>query len=141
LSSVSLIHVVAVFVWFGVVAAEVSIELRARDDQDMRRAAVDHYWIDALVEAPLLAIVLATGAWLTVLAWPLTAAQATMAGCGTAAIAANVACVGFVVARHRARDDATIVRLNRRRVFTCAIVGGPFGLASAWIGLSWMLAR
>jgi hypothetical protein len=136
----ALVHTVAVFVWFGVVAAEVSIELRARDDDGMRRAAADHYWIDALVEVPLLAIVLASGLLLTVRAWPLDSARAAMVTCGLLAVAANVACVGFVIARRRGVDDASVVRLNRRRIFACAIAGAPFGLLAAIIGLRWMLA-
>lgn len=135
-----LVHALAVFSWFGVVGAEVTIELRGRDTEGMRRAAVDHYWIDAVVELPLLALVLATGAWLTERAWPLTAAQVAMVACGTAAVAANVVCVAFVVARHRALHDEALLRLNRRRVFACALAGGPFGLAAAIIGLRWMLA-
>ncbi len=136
-----LVHALAVFLWFGVVGAEVAIELRGRDVEGMRRAAIDHYWIDAIVEVPLLALLLATGAWLTVRAWPLTTAQVAMVVFGSAAVAANVACVFFVVARHRALHDEARVRLNRRRVFACAVAGGPFGLAAAVIGLRWMLSR
>ena len=139
MAPLALVHVVAVFLWFGVVAAEVAVELRGRDVEGMRRAAVDHYWIDATVELPLLAVVMATGAWLTARAWPLAPAQVAMVACGTAAVAANVACVAFVFARHRAVEDAALVRVNRRRIFACAIAGGPFGLAAAVIGLKWML--
>ncbi len=135
----ALLHVVAVFVWFGVVAAEVSIELRARDDDGMRRAASEHYWIDAVVEVPLLALVLGTGLLLTARAWPLDAMRVAMVVTGTVAVAANVACVGFVVARERGKADPTALRLNRRRVFACGILGAPFGLAAAAIGLRWML--
>jgi hypothetical protein len=136
----ALVHVVAVFLWFGVVAAEVSIELRGRDDEGMRRAAAEHYWIDALIEGPILAVVAGSGLLLTARAWPLDAAHWAMVMCGTAAVAANVACIGFVVARQRGTHDMTVVRLNRKRVFACAIAGSPFGLVAAAIGIRWMLA-
>lgn len=139
MAPLALVHAVAVFLWFGVVGAEVAIELRGHDTEGMRRAALDHYWIDAVVELPLLAIVLATGALLTARAWPLAPAQVAMVVCGTAAVAANVVCVAFVFARRAAIEDARLLRLNRSRVFACAIAGGPFGLAAAIIGLRWML--
>lgn len=135
----SLVHVVAVLVWFGVVAAEVSLELRARDDEAMRRAASEHYWIDAVIEVPLLVLVLGTGLMLTARAWPLDGMHLVMVVSGTIAVAANVACVGFVIARERGKTDAAVLRLNRRRVFACAILGAPFGLAAAAVGLRWML--
>ncbi len=134
-----LAHVVSVFLWFGVVAAETTIELRARDVAALRGAAEDHYWIDLLVEVPLLAVVLVTGAWLAARAWPLGGGLTAMVVCGTAAIAANLACVAFVFARRRAGADPDALHLNRRRIFACAAVGAPFGLVAAIVGLARML--
>jgi hypothetical protein len=135
----ALTHVIAVFLWFGVIAAEVTIELRAREPTALREVAEDHFWIDAVVEVPLLCIVLGTGLLLSARASPLTGGLIAMVVCGTLAVAANVACVGFVFARRRSRADLEALRAHRRRIFACAIVGAPFGLVATIVGLSRML--
>src|SRR5512138_2558572 len=56
--------------WTGLVAAEVILEWTCREGAAARTAAVVHYWLDLLVEAPLVLAVAATGAVLLAGAWP-----------------------------------------------------------------------
>lgn len=127
-------HLFALGLWGGLVTAELIIEASARTPEEHRAAARLHHRLDLLVEVPLLAVVVATGAVLAARA-PMTPLLAAKLGCALAAIAANVVCVVLVVARRRAADagdDARVLRLAGAIRWTGA--GVPFGLAALAIG-------
>ncbi len=134
-----LAHLVLLATWGGVVVAETALELAGDDDATLGHVARVHYRIDLFAELPLLAAVLATGAWLTARVWPPTPLHWAKIGCGLAAVAINLACVVFVVQRRRAVDDPARMRRLHRRI-RWAGAGIPFALAAAWLGLAYFRA-
>lgn len=128
-------HLALVAAWVGVVLCESVLEVRGLRRPDLRAAAVEiHYWIDLLVELPLLCGVLATG--LLLLAGRALDARLAVKIAGAAlALAANFACVAIVVARRRG-DPARAAR-RTRLVFATAAAGIPGGLVALWIGLGY----
>jgi hypothetical protein len=134
MDALPLAHLIAVASWGGLVLAETVLELGARTEDERRHVARTHFWIDMTVELPLLAAVLATGAMLVSRAWPLTPILMVKVVCGLVAVAANLACVAAVIARHRRRDDAKEVRRWSGRVLLSG-AAVPVGLAAAGLGL------
>lgn len=133
------VHLLAVALWGGVVTAEVVLELVARSVAERAFVARVHFWIDLLVEIPLLVLVLASGVVLVVRAGELSAAMLAKIGCALVAIAFNADCVRWVVRRFVARaDDSAVDRLTRRIRFS--IAGLPFGLVAFVIGLARLAA-
>lgn len=129
--AIRLLHFGALCAWAGVVAVEGVLELADRDDGV--HATRLHYLIDLFVEGPLLAVVLITGGLL----WSQASMSALLAvklGCGLVAVGANLVCLGFVVVRHRHRDDPAARRFWSRYV-RGSILALPFALAAAYLGL------
>jgi hypothetical protein len=129
-----LTHLVSVATWGGLVLAETVLEASAKTEDERRHVARTHFWIDMVIELPLLALVVATGAMLAARAWPLSTMHVIKIACGTIAVAANLACVVAVVARHRRRDEPAQVRRWRTRVLLSG-TAAPFGVAAAALGL------
>jgi hypothetical protein len=127
----------ALGLWGGLVAAEMVVELRSRTPEEMRHAAALHYWIDVLLELPLLAAVLVTGAVLVASAWPLTPLHWVKVGAGLLAIAANLWCVGHVLRRNRTASDAAALARHARWVRVTAAFGLPFGAIALYLGLAY----
>jgi hypothetical protein len=65
-----LCHLIVLCLWGGVVLAESVMELAAADEGGRASAARVHFWIDVVVELPLIAGVLVTGALLASRSWP-----------------------------------------------------------------------
>lgn len=131
-----LLHFALLCAWGGVVLAEAVLEIASARAGQLGFAAVIHYWIDILVEAPLLAGVLATGSVLLARVWPPGPLLGVKVVAGLVAVAANAYCVGVVVVRHRHReDDAALERRSRRIRIVSPAVGVPAALIAAWIGL------
>jgi hypothetical protein len=128
-----LAHLIVLSIWAGVVLVESVIEIRAKRTGKLRDAAELHYWIDVLVEAPLLALVLATGIALAALAWPLGALHMTKIACGLLAVGANGYCFVEVVRRRRAKDDATLAAKSARIRMSALAV--PAALVAAYLGV------
>lgn len=104
------LHIAAVAFWVGVVGAEFVIE-RSRADSKPHGFAVahNHFWIDTLLEIPVVLVVLTTGAIL-LQGVPMTPLLAVKVAAGLFAALANIACVVPVTLRHKA---ATAQRLAR----------------------------
>ncbi|MFN7956155.1 MAG: hypothetical protein U0610_30870 [bacterium] len=132
-------HLLAVAVWGGVVLAEVLLELVAADAAERALVARVHFWIDALVELPLLALIVATGAVLVARASALSSLLLVKIGCATVAIAFNLDCVRWVVRRFRTRADPHAVQRFTARI-RYSIAGLPFGLVALLLGLARMRA-
>ena len=144
----SLVHLVFLCLWGGVVATEAVLELYPYRRQVLHEHSIRyHYWIDLLVELPLLLAVLITGIALSVLARPLSSKHVLLILFALVAVAANVACIALVVRRkvllERGAADTELWRISRR-ILTCAGVGMPFAaLASAfgfWLAYHRMVA-
>ncbi len=131
-------HLVVLSAWGGLVAAEGVLEVGARDDEALAHATRQHFWLDLLVEAPLLLGVLVTGALLTLRSLPLTSLHALKVGAGLVAVAANVYCVAVVVRRYVARADRVAVRRHSARIRLVApTIGLPFAAVAAYVGLAY----
>jgi hypothetical protein len=130
-----LAHVVALGLWGGLVFAEGVVELASRTEDELRHAAKLHYWMDVLVEVPLLAAVLATGAVLAARAWPLSAIHWVKIGAALVALGANLWCVAHVIARRRRMDDLAALRRHGQRVRVSAVIGVPFAAIALYVGL------
>jgi len=126
------LHLVLLAGWAGVVATEAVIELLPLVRPQLRpAAAVFHYYIDLVVELPVLLGVAVTGAALLA-GRPMDARLAAKVVAGAAAIAANLVCVLLVVARHRGPADRLAAR--SRLVFVSAGVGLPGAAAAFYLG-------
>ena len=128
------IHLLAVGMWTGLVAAEVILEWTCREGAAARTAAVVHYWLDILVEAPLVLAVAATGAALLAGAWPPAPVLAWKVAFGAVPIVSCVWSIILVVQRHRRLDDTAALATGRRRILLSAVAVGP-GLAALYLGL------
>ena len=114
--------------------AETVIEFSARTDAELRQAAKLHYWIDLLIELPILVVILFTGTWLTVRAWPISTLLGVKIGLGLVAVSVNLYCAVQVVLRHRCGADMVgFMRYNTR--VRAAWIGVPFGVGALVIGL------
>jgi hypothetical protein len=131
-------HLVVLSAWAGVVLVEAVIE-QLGEARDMEAAAIRaHFWIDVLVELPLIAAVLTTGAVLLMRGWPPPPAHLVKLGCAFAAVAINLYCALVVIVRYRTRGDLETARRHSRRVRLSAL-GVPFGVLAAYLGFSYAL--
>jgi len=133
-----LAHLVVLAAWGGLVAAEAVVELTARTDEQRRHTATIHYWMDLLVELPLLAGVVVTGAVLVAQTWPLGTRELVKIGAGLAAVAANGLCVVHVVLRHRRASDRSDLARHERAIRLSAAVGLPFAAVALALGLTYL---
>jgi hypothetical protein len=128
-------HLFLLAMWGGLVAAELVMEAVCRAPERAALAAEIHFWLDVILELPLIAGVIATGAVLLARGWPPDARHALKLALAGAAIATNLYCVGVVIRRRARRDDALALERLQRRVFWSAL-GVPFGLAALYLGLA-----
>jgi len=144
LNALSLVHLVCLSLWGGLVVTESVIELAPFRKPELHGPAIEfHYWIDLLVEGPLLAAVMASGLTLA-LSTDLTALHAVKIALGGTAIAVNAACLAVVVHRRRllargAPEDT--LWTQSRRVLLAFAVGLPAALAAAVLGFTLAAAR
>ncbi len=131
-------HLLALGVWFGVIATEAVIELLPRRDSSLWQATSQmHYWIDLLVEAPALLAVAGTGLALA-LSRSADARLVAKVASGSIAVLANGVCIALVVGRDRLRrrgGSPDELCYSSRRVLMAAAVGAPFGLLSLLLGM------
>jgi len=128
-------HLVFLCLWGGFVLAEVVMELASTDDATRRYTARMHYWMDLLVELPLVVGVVVTGIILVIGAWPLSGLHVVKIGAGLVPVVVNLCCIRTVVRRYRNRDDPDAVRRHTRQVGAWAFIGMPFAAVAAVLGL------
>lgn len=135
---VSMSHLILLCLWGGVVAAESVLELYPRRKPDLHPTTIRyHYWIDLLIELPLICGVIATGLTLAVLAWPLSSLHLIKIIGAAVAVSANLVCIVLVIRRQRAltqgEPESSLFQLSRKIVL-CAVVGMPFAALAAGLG-------
>ncbi len=140
-----LIHLVVLSLWGGVVATEAVVEIYPFRHREMHAATIRlHYWIDLLVEAPLVAAVVVTGALLLLQQDPVTPLHLVKVAFAGAAVAVNVFCIAVVVRRGRRLDrggeDGQLWRASRV-VLACFAVGLACAGVAATIGFTLAFAR
>ena len=135
---VSIIHLVVLSLWGGVVATEAVLELYPYRRKVLHENSIRyHFWIDLLVELPLILAVIATGLTLVYLAWPLTATHFIKLACVSIAVSANLVCIVFVIRRKLRLDsgaDEAELWARTRQIVMCAVVGMPFAAVAASLG-------
>ena len=128
------IHIVAASAWMGLIAAEVVMELLAKDSTTRRFVAEAHKRIDLFFEGPLVAIVLFSGCALLYPLWssvtPLLAIKVSL---GLIAVVSNFVCIHWVLGRARAKNDDEFYKYAKKVAWTGYTI--PFGLLALALGL------
>ena len=141
----AMIHLIMLSLWGGVVATEAVIELYPFRQRGLHAATVRfHYWIDLLVELPLVMAVIATGAVLFISLDLVTPLHLLKIGLGGAAVAVNLFCIVVVVRRgrrlERDGDDEPSWRATRT-VLMCFAGGLLCAAGAAVLGFRFALER
>lgn len=137
MDTLAISHLLALAAWGALVVVEGFVELGARDDAALRRAARTHYLLDVWIELPLLAAVLATGVALAIRVPSWTALHSVKVAAGLVAIGANLYCVAIVLRRHATRDRVEALRRDSLRIRVVSpALGVPAALVAAWIGFT-----
>jgi hypothetical protein len=141
----AVMHLIALAGWGGVVATEAVIEIAPFRLPELHPAAIRfHYWIDLLVELPLVLLVVATGVALALLTPALTVLHAVKIAFGAAAVTVNVFCILVVVRRgrrlQRGGGDQALWRASRV-VLACFASGLLAAAVAAALGLRFALLR
>jgi hypothetical protein len=142
---VAMIHLMMLSLWGGVVATEAVIELYPFRKKELHAATIRfHYWIDLLVELPLVLAVVASGAVLFFSLDPVTLGHLVKVGFGGAAVAVNLFCIVVVVKRGRRlgrdADDGQLWGASRT-VLMCFAGGLLCAAGAAVLGFRFALER
>ena len=142
--AVALTHLILLGLWGGVVATEAVLELYPRRRMEMHPYTIRaHYWIDLLVELPILLGVALSGMVLLGLSWPPTPWHLIKICCGGLAVGANLVCIVLVLRRHKMLahgDDDKALWSATRRISLTAVMGIPLALAAAILGF-WLASQ
>ncbi len=138
-------HLVVLALWGGVVATEAVIEVLPFRRRELHGATIRfHYWIDLLVELPLVLAVVATGAVLVFSLERVSPLHVVKIGFGGAAVAVNLFCIVVVVKRGRRLkreiNDEPLWR-DSRTVLMCFAVGLLCAAGAAVLGFRFALER
>ena len=141
----AMIHLMMLSLWGGVVATEAVIEVYPFRKRELHAATIRfHYWIDLLVELPLVLAVIATGAGLWYLTDPVTPLHLVKIGFGAAAVAVNLFCIVVVVKRGRrlaaSAEEEGLWRASRT-VLACFAAGLLCAAGAASLGFRFVLER
>lgn len=140
MSTVLLLHLTGLALWFGVIGVELIMERgRARSREAGYAVARFHYQTDLFLEMPAFLLVLVTGAMMVDPA-RLHGLYLLKVGCGLAAVGMNALSMVPVVLRKRAADAGDIDDVIRYSTWIdrTVPVGGVAALVALGIGLYWM---
>ena len=139
---VAMVHLIVLSLWGGVVAAEAVLEAYPFRRRELHTATIRfHYWIDLLVELPLVLAVVATGVTLLLVVEQITPTHVFKVFFGGMAVAVNLFCIAVVVRRGRKQerhpDDRSLWRSSKVVLFcfaaglACAAIAAIFGFRFA----------
>ena len=141
----AMVHLIMLSLWGGVVATEAVIEIAPFRRPELHRAAIRfHFWIDLLVELPLVLAVVATGTVLALSLDGLSRLHWVKIAFGATAIAVNLFCIAVVVRRGRRLDDGPASEdlwKASRVVLVCFAVGLLAAAGAATLGFRFALER
>jgi len=141
----AMVHLMVLSLWGGVVATEAVIEVYPFRKRELHAATIRfHFWIDLLVELPLVLAVIATGVALFFLTDPVTPLHFVKIGLGGAAVAVNLFCIVVVVRRGRRLeldDDDRLLWRASRVVLACFAGGLLFAAGAAILGFRFAIER
>jgi hypothetical protein len=145
LDLVAMLHLIVLALWGGVVATEAVLEVLPFRQTDLHGPTIRfHYWIDLLVELPLVVAVAATGTTLLFLVDPMTPLHWLKAAFASGAVAVNLFCIAVVVRRGRGlQRGSQEQRLwkQSRVVLACFAVGLACAAGAAVLGFRFALQR
>jgi hypothetical protein len=145
LDLVAMLHLIMLALWGGVVATEAVLEVLPFRQPDLHGPTIRfHYWIDLLVELPLVVAVAATGVVLLLLVDPLTPLHWLKAAFASGAVAVNLFCIAVVVRRGRGlRTSSREEQLwkDSRIVLACFAVGLACAAGAAVLGFRFAVER
>ncbi len=139
ISIISILHLIFVATWGGIVMTESVLEIVAKKkNENLKSISVFHYWIDLLVELPVIMAVLATGVALFILTESITILHIVKISFAVMAILANLYCIYNVIKRYQAVHsgecrDTLLKKTNP--VMLSGIIGIPIGIIVFSIGL------
>lgn len=136
MDALHLTHLILVSAWGGLVAAEVVIELAPRSEAEVALAARVHFWIDVILEIPLLGGVLSTGVLLASRSWPPSALLAVKMASGIIPVGLNAYCAAAVILRRRHADCPARMRGYAKHV-RLSTLGVPFAALAAYLGIAY----
>ena len=132
-----MIHLILLSLWGGVVLTEAIIEMYPYKNREQHGSSITlHYYIDLLVEAPLLLGVLITGIVL-VFQVKLVPLHYLLIACGLIAVGMNFTCIVLVIKRRTMQEQGqseTILWQYTRYIVTTAVLGIPAALIAAYVG-------
>ena len=140
---VSMIHLFSVAAWLGVVMTELVIEVYPYRNRELYLSTIHfHYWIDLLVELPLVLLLLGSGIALIFLKASLDLLHILKIVSGLIPVLACFAGISIVLRRSAALKAGKAVedlRGGSRQIVIVVLVASPFfGLS---LGLGVWLAR
>jgi hypothetical protein len=142
---VALIHLISLALWGGVVATEAVIEILPFRRPELHGPTIRlHYWIDLLVELPLVLAVAATGGILVTLAPDITGLHLVKVAFASGAIAVNLFCIAVVLVRAHRLDRGTspdTLWAASRTVLACFVAGLACAAVAATLGFRFALER
>lgn len=141
----AMLHLIMLSMWGGVVATEAVIEVFPFQQRELHASTIRfHYWIDLLVELPLVLGVIATGVVLFFLTDTVTPFHLVKIGLGGAAVAVNLFCIVVVVRRGkrlaRHPDDPSLWH-SSKTVLACFGLGLLCAAGAATLGFRFALER
>jgi len=141
----AMVHLIVLSLWGGVVATEAVIEVTPFRRPELHAAAIRfHYWIDLLVELPLVLAVIATGVALALSIETLSGLHLIKILFGAAAVAVNLFCIAVVVRRGRRLEhgeaEEPLWRASKV-VLACFAVGLLAAAGAATLGFRFALER
>jgi len=130
-------HLILLSIWGGIVVTEGVLELLPFLKKDLLKPTVIfHYYIDILLELPVIILVIATGI-INLFFVPLTTLQLIKVGAAAVAITANLYCIVLVISRYRDLRTGAINKIlieKHQKIIKCAAIGLPFAAAAAILG-------
>ena len=140
-----LAHLVMLSMWGGVVATEAVIEIFAFRRRELAGAAIRlHFWIDLVVELPIVVAVAGTGITGACLLDHLTRWHVVKLGFAATEVGVDLFCIAVVLRRDRQRladADTERLRTTSRVVLACFAVGLPCAGVAAVLGYSLASSR
>jgi putative copper export protein len=139
MEQIAIMHLIFVAFWFGVMAAETIIELYSKKRRELHTSTVRfHYWIDLLVELPVVLGVLILGIILVIMVKEITILHIVKICLGLVAIGINLFCIYVVVKRmNMLKNEEKEDNLwnSSKMVERLGKVGIPIGVVVAVLGL------
>ena len=141
----AMVHLIVLSFWGGVVATEAVIEVYPFRRPELHPSAIRfHYWIDLLVELPLVLAVTATGVALALSVNPLSGLHVIKILFAGTAVAVNLFCIVVVVSRGRRLEGGgagePLWRASRV-VLACFAVGLLAAAGAAVLGFRFAVER